>query len=198
MFYLELRPAIVPAMVGSMSEDQQYVTGTIIQPQKYNIVLTRDDEAIDFDFPPATADEIIRFGYIVPMDNRCHPGLVLAEDDLYTRLKPVLGTNFQGNLAYHTRKQVIITLHETAILGYQRQVIIDPRISNEVALFWEIYLDNRLFRQSADIAWQQLMAEIIITERTDEEADHKLAEDIKDILLKDAVTEDEEAQNKPN
>ena len=49
MFYLKLRPVIVPAMVGSMSEDQQYVTGTIIQPQKYNIVLTRDDETIDFD-----------------------------------------------------------------------------------------------------------------------------------------------------
>ena len=78
-------------------------------------------------------------------------------------------------------------MHETAILGYQRQKIIDPRISNEVATFWEIYLDQRIFPQSLEKDWQDLMAQIIITERDNEDADRQLAEDIKNKLLEQAA-----------
>ena len=169
-----------------MSEAEKYIAGTVIQPQKYNIVLTRDGEEVDFAFPPASPDEIVRFGYLIPNDKRCNPGLIKAEEDLYQILAPVLGSTFQGNLAYHTRKQTIITLHETAILGYQRQTILDPRISNEIALFWEIYLDSRVFNAAQDLDWQLLMAEVIVTERNQADADQRLAEDIKDILLRDA------------
>lgn len=169
-----------------MDQEKHISTAGIIQPQKYNIVLTRGEQKIDFDFPPATAEEIARFGYIIPIDSRCTSGLVVEEEDLLTHMRPVLGTTFSGGLAYHTRKQVLITLHETAVLGYQRQVIIDPRLSNEIATFWEIYLDQRVFSQAHESSWQQLMAEVISAERTDQDADRKLAEDIKNILLQDA------------
>ena len=173
-----------------MEEETKYISGSVIQPQKYNIVLTREGDEISFDFPPATADQITRFGYILPEDPRCEGGLIFEEEDLYKALEPVLGSSYRGNLAYHTRKQTIITLHETAILGYQRQIIIDPRLGNEVALFWEIYLDQRVFHQALDEAWQLLMGEIISMEREDESADRKLAEDIKDILLNDVANDD--------
>lgn len=157
-----------------------------LTPQRYNILLTRQGEEIDFDFPPATADLITRFGYLVPHDTRCKPGLIQNEEDLYDLLEPVLGRGYRGNLAYHTRKQVIISLHDTAILGYQRQSIIDPRLSNEVAYFWEIYLDQRIFPQSQDESWQGLLGEMITAEKSDAEADKKLAEDIKNRLLEQA------------
>ena len=86
----------------------------------------------------------------------------------------------------HPRKQVIIALHDTAILGYQRQLVIDPRISNEVGTFWQVYLDQRIFPQSDDVEWQQLMAEIIISEIKDPDADEKLAMDIKNRLIEQA------------
>lgn len=174
-----------------MEEESKYISGSVIQPQKYNIVLTREGAEITFDFPPATADQITRFGYILPEDQRCNGGLIFEEEELYEALGPVLGQNYRGNLAYHTRKQVIVTLHETAILGYQRQLIIDPRLGSEVALFWEIYLDQRVFHQALDESWQLLMAEIISMEREDESADRKLAEDIKEILLNDVASEEE-------
>ena len=164
-------------------DDAKSVSGTVVQPQKYNIVLTRDGEEIDFEFAPGGAEVITRFGYIIPSDVRCEKGLINEDDDLYKRLRPVLGTSFQGELSYHTRKQVIVSLHDTAILGYQRQSLIDPRISNEVAYFWEIYLDTRIFPQAEDSAWRNLMAEIIVCEIEDDDADRKLAEDIKDRLL---------------
>lgn len=167
-------------------EDSKFITGTAVQPQKYNIVLTRDGGEIEFDFPPASADTITRFGYVQPIDERCATGLINEEDDLYSKLSPVLGKMFTGELSYHTRKQVIIALHDTAILGYQRQSIIDPRISNEIATFWEIYLDERIFPQAEDFAWRNLMSEIIICEQDDEASDQKLAEDIKDRLLEQA------------
>lgn len=154
-----------------------------LTPQRYNILLTRHGEEIDFDFPPATADLITRFGYLVPHDVRCKPSLIQNEENIYTLLEPVLGRGYRGNLAYHTRKQVIVSLHDTAILGYQRQSIIDPRLSNEVAFFWEIYLDQRVFPQSQEEDWQSLLGEVITTEKTDPEADKKLAEDIKTRLL---------------
>lgn len=163
------------------------ITGTsALTPQRYNILLTRHGEEIEFDFPPATADLITRFGYLVPNDTRCKPGLIQNEDDLYVMLEPVLGRGYRGNLAYHTRKQVIISLHDTAVLGYQRQSIIDPRLSNEVAFFWEIYLDQRIFPQSQEEDWQTLLGELITAEKTDPEADKKLAEDIKNRLLAQA------------
>jgi hypothetical protein len=167
-------------------QEDKYITGAALEPQKYNILLTRDGQEIDFDFPPATADMIARFGYITPNDERCAPCLVHDEEGLYATMEPVIGKGYRGDLSYHTRKQVIISLHDTAILGYQRQSIIDPRISNEIALFWEIYLDQRVFPQSLEEDWQRLMAEVITSEMEDEEADRLLAEDIKNRLLEQA------------
>lgn len=167
-----------------MDEDKvKYISGTSIQPQKYNIVLTRDGDEIEFDFPPATAEQITRFGFLKADDIRCESGVILEEEDLYGKLRPILGQAYQGELAYHTRKQVIISLHDTAILGYQRQTIIDPRISNEIATFWEIYLDDRVFFKANDDNWQNALAEVIAGEVDDDDTDRKLAEDIKDILL---------------
>lgn len=168
------------------NDDLKYVSGATVQPQKYNIILTRDGDEIEFDFAPATAENILRYGFVTPLDKRCTSGLIDEEEELYTALSPVLGSTFNGSLSYHTRKQVIISLHDAAILGYQRQSIIDPRISNEVATFWEIYIDKRIFPQAEDSAWRNLMAEIIICEKDDDEADQKLAEDIKDRLLSQA------------
>ncbi|MFT7434137.1 MAG: hypothetical protein ACI9TY_001785 [Alphaproteobacteria bacterium] len=167
--------------------DEKYITKQGVQPHKYNIVLTKEGEEITFDFPPATSENITRFGYITPTDKRCTSGLVNNEDDLYDTLKPILGNSYKGELAYHTRKQTIVSLHDTAILGYQRQTIMDPRISNEIAMFWEIYLDQRIFPQAQEDEWRQLMAKIIIAEKEDEDADKKLAEDIKDRLLEQAL-----------
>jgi len=101
----------------------------------------------------------------------------------------VLGRGYRGNLAYHTRKQVIISLHDTAILGYQRQSIIDPRLSNEIALFWEVYLDQRIFPQSQDESWQSLMGDLITQDRTNPDSDRNIAEDIKNRLLQQAADE---------
>lgn len=162
------------------------ITGNPLTPQRYNILLTRHGEEITFDFPPATADLITRFGYLIPNDPRCQSGLVQNEEDLYHMLESVLGRGYRGNLSYHTRKQVIVSLHDTAILGYQRQSIIDPRLSNEVAFFWEIYLDQRIFPQSQEESWQALLSELITNERNDPESDRKLAEDIKNRLLEQA------------
>lgn len=164
----------------------KHIAGSQLTPQRYNILLTRDGSEIEFDFPPATAELITRFGYLVPNDTRCSPGLVQAEEDLYALLEPVLGKGYRGNLSYHTRKQVIISLHDTAILGYQRQTIIDPRLSNEVALFWEIYLDQRVFPQCQEESWQSLLGEMITAELKDKNADRSLAEDIKARLLDQA------------
>jgi len=161
----------------------KYAKGQTITPYKYNIILTRDEEELDFTFPPAPVELITRYGYLAPIDKRCTQDLVQEEEDLYEMLKPVIGAAYKGNLAYHTRKQVIIALHDTAILGYQRQSIIDPRISNEIALFWEIYLDQRIFPSAMEEDWQLLMAEVIATELHDEDADQTLAEDIKNRLL---------------
>lgn len=169
-----------------IEQDEKYITGSPLQPQRYNILLTRDGDQIDFDFPPATADLIARFGYIIPTDDRCEPELIQNEEDLYKSLEPVIGQGYRGDLSYHTRKQVIVSLHDTAILGYQRQSIIDPRISNEVALFWEIYLDQRVFPQGLEEDWQYLMSEIIVSELHDDDADRLLAEDIKNRLLEEA------------
>lgn len=165
------------------------ITGNPLTPQRYNILLTRHGEEITFEFPPATADLITRFGYLVPTDVRCQNGLIQNEEDIYDMLQPVLGRGYRGNLAYHTRKQVIVSLHDTAILGYQRQSIIDPRLSNEVALFWEIYLDQRVFPQSQEEDWQSLIGDLITSEKSDPEADRKLAEDIKNRLLEQAKSD---------
>lgn len=169
-------------------EDDIKIVRTPIQPQKYNIVLTKDGGPVSFDFPPATAELISRFGLLTPNDKRCSGGLVEDEDKIYTYLSPILGKTYKGNLIYHTSKQVIISLHDTAILGYQRQRIIDPRISNEIATFWEIYLDQRIFPDSLDTPWRQTMAEIISYEQEDDKADAALAEDIKNKLLQEATS----------
>ncbi|MAF30915.1 MAG: hypothetical protein CMF60_01750 [Magnetococcales bacterium] len=167
--------------------EDDYVIKNAVQPHKYNIVLTREGEEISFDFPPATSENIARFGYIQPHDPRCSANLVNDEEDMYGALEPILGTGYRGDLSYHTRKQTIISLHDTAILGYQRQTIIDPRLSNEIAVFWEVYLDQRIFPQAAENDWRSLMVNVIITEKDDEDADKKLAEDIKDRLLEQAL-----------
>lgn len=176
-----------------MDTQEKHITGSALTPQRYNILLTRNGEEIDFDFPPATAELITRFGFISPHDPRCAPSLIQNEDDLYEALEAVLGRGYRGNLSYHTRKQVIITLHDTAILGYQRQHIIDPRLSNKVADFWEIYLDQRVFPQSQEEDWQALLGELISGELNDENADRLLAEDIKNRLLQQAADEPDDA-----
>ncbi|PIZ31056.1 MAG: hypothetical protein COY40_03030 [Alphaproteobacteria bacterium CG_4_10_14_0_8_um_filter_53_9] len=174
----------------STTTAEKYISGTALEPLRYNIVLTREGDEISFDFPPATAELITRFGYLTPHDTRCDSSLVQDEEDLYTALEPILGKGYRGTLSYHTRKQVIISLHDTAILGYQRQAIIDPRLSNEIAFFWEIYLDQRIFPQSQEEDWQTLLGELIVTEKTDENADKALAEDIKSRLLAQAQESD--------
>jgi hypothetical protein len=181
----KIGPAAPPTSAAGAAPDKPPTAGPLT-PQRYNILLTRHGEEIEFDFAPATADMITRFGYLVPNDTRCASGLVQQEDDVYDLLAAVLGRGYRGNLAYHTRKQVIVSLHDTAILGYQRQLIIDPRLSNEIAQFWEIYLDQRIFPQAQEEPWQQLLGEMITNERTDPEADKKLAEDIKTRLLEQA------------
>lgn len=163
----------------------KYVQGAPIEPMKYNIVLMKNGQKMDFDFPPAALEQITRFGFVQPHDNRAQSRLVQTDEDLYTALAPVIGKTYRGELGYHTRKQTIIALHDTAILGYQRQAIVDPRISNEVAIFWEIYLDQRVFPASQVSEWQETMAQIIIAELTDTKADARLAEDIKNKLLQD-------------
>lgn len=169
----------------------QYIRSAGVQPITFNIVLTRDGDEIDFQFPPAPPEMISEFGFVLALDERCDSGLTADNEDIVKNLRPVLGQAFEGELAMHPRKQVIIALHDTAILGYQRHVVIDPRISNEVATFWQIYLDQRVFPQSEDPDWQQLMSEIIISELKDSDADEKLAQDIKTRLI-------EQAKNAPS
>lgn len=169
--------------------EDDYSIKQAVQPHKYNIVLTRDGEEITFDFPPATSEHIIRFGYIISHDKRCEASIINDEEDLYASLAPILGQTFRGDLSYHTQKQTIISLHDTAILGYQRQTIIDPRISNEIGLFWEIYLDQRIFPQAHEEEWRKLIVNIIISEKKDDDADKNLAEDIKNRLLEQASDE---------
>ena len=163
----------------------KYVQGAPIEPMKYNIVLMKNGQKMDFNLAPAPMEQITRFGFVLPHDTRASAKLVLSDEDLYSALGAVIGKTYRGELGYHTRKQTIIALHETAILGYQRQAIIDPRIGNEVALFWEIYLDQRIFPTSEATEWQETMAQIIISELSDPEADAQLAEDIKNKLLQD-------------
>ena len=168
----------------------KYIYGTPVEPLKYNIILTKDGEPVEFDFPPAPLEQIARFGYMVPVDSRVAACLVPDDQVLYQALAPVIGKSYRGELQYQTRKQCIISLHGTAILGYQRQVIVDPRLHNEIALFWEIYLDLRVFPAAVDAAWQQAMAEVIISELKDPSADATLADDLKTRLLEqtEAVT----------
>ncbi|RYG57730.1 MAG: hypothetical protein EON60_14225, partial [Alphaproteobacteria bacterium] len=70
------------------------ITGNPLTPQRYNILLTRHGEEIAFDFPPATADLITRFGYLVPSDPRCQTGLIQNEEDIYEMLQAVLGRTY--------------------------------------------------------------------------------------------------------
>lgn len=167
----------------------QYIRSAGVQPVTYNILLTKDGDEIDFEFPPAPPEMISEFGFVIATDERCQSGLTKDNEQLVENLRPILGQSFEGELAMHPRKQVIIALHDTAILGYQRHVVIDPRISNEVATFWQIYLDQRVFPQSEDSDWQQLMAEIIVSELKDDDADEKLAEDIKSRLIDQAKSD---------
>lgn len=163
----------------------KYVQGAPLEPMKYNIVLMKDGQKMDFSLAPAGIEQITRFGFVLPHDKRANSRLVLGDEDLYAALGAVIGKGYRGELGYHTRKQTIIALHDTAILGYQRQAIIDPRIGNEVALFWEIYLDQRVFPASGSEEWQETMAQIIISELSDDKADAQLADDIKNKLLQD-------------
>ena len=164
----------------------QYIRSAGVQPVTYNILLTKDGDEIEFEFPPAAPELISEFGFALAQDERCHSGLTKDKEQLVENLRPILGESFEGELAFHPRKQVIIALHDTAILGYQRHVVIDPRISNDIATYWQIYLDQRVFPQAEDPDWQELMAEIVISELKDDEADEKLAEDIKSRLIDQA------------
>lgn len=147
--------------------------------ERYNILLQLKGETISFEFPPATAAAIARIGYIIPTDARCRIGLV-DESTIHSALAPVLGAT-PTQLDYLTRKQVTITLHGTAILGYQRFDITDPRISNKVATLYEVYVDNRIFPQSSEPDWQYLMGELVSREE-----DAQLTEDIKNRLIEQA------------
>ena len=164
----------------------RYIRSAGVQPVTFNIILTRDGDEIDFQFVPAPQEMISEFGFLLTGDKRCESGVVQDHEGILAKLRPILGQHFHGELAFHPRKQVIIALHDTAILGYQRQVVMDPRISNEIATFWQIYLDQRIFPQAEEPDWQELMAGIIISELKDEQADQKLAEDIKNRLIEQA------------
>lgn len=152
----------------------------MLQPAAYNITLTRQGEIVEFDFEPANATDIHRFGYLIPEDSRCKTCMVNSEDELYATLKPVLGSKIVP-LNFNTRHQAIIQLHETAIVGYQKQVITDPRIGCPIATLWEVYLDKRIFPYWADTDWL-FMFGALITEGEDAE----LAESIKDQLIEQA------------
>lgn len=167
----------------------EYIRSTGVKPNTYNIILTREGEELEFDFMPAPHEMISEFGFLTPTDERCEKGIINDLEDIYDFLQPILGRHYEGELAFHTHKQTMIALHGTTILGYQRQAIIDPRISNEIATFWKIYLDQRIFPQSTEHDWQKLMSEIIMSEMKDPEADAKLAEDIKNRLIEQARDE---------
>lgn len=152
----------------------------LLTPECYNILLTRHGEEISFDFPPATATHIQRFGYVEPNDSRCKEGIISSEESLLTMLRPIIG-EAKVALQFQTCRQVIISLHDTAILGYQRQLVIDPRLPAKVAILWEIYVDLRTFPQAEEPAWQLLLGQLIAEEKAKE-----LAESIKDRLLEQA------------
>lgn len=154
-----------------------------INPTTYNIVLTDGNEDVSFDLPPALAPDIVQLGYVLPVDDRCEPGLITRETHLHTRLAPVLGSTFQGTLGYQTRKQTIVAIHDTAILAYTRQDIIDPRLSNKVATLWDVYIDSRFFPKAREPEWLELMGQLISMELAQPDADSALAEIIKQKLL---------------
>ena len=87
--------------------EEQPIVKAPVQPQKYNIVLTRNGDEVQFDFAPATAEMITRFGYIIPSDSRCKDGLISDEDEIQINLAPVIGKNFMGQLAFHTQTQTL-------------------------------------------------------------------------------------------
>lgn len=152
-----------------------------LMPERYNIQLTRHGKPIDWDFQPAIVSDIARFGYIIPFDDRCKNIVIQVEEDVYTALEPVLGKSYKGPLDYKTKKQSVISLHDVAILGYQRQAITDPRLNNHIADMYEIYLDKRVFPMWANQDWLILMGKRIAEEQT-----MSLAQDIKDLLIKQA------------
>lgn len=152
-----------------------------LTPEHYNIQLTRHGKPIDWGFQPAIVSDIARFGYIIPLDDRCKNIVIQAEGDVYTALEPVLGKGYKGLLDYKTKKQSVISLRDVAILGYQRQTITDPRLNNHIADMYEIYIDKRVFPMWANQDWLILMGKRIAEEQT-----MSLAQDIKDLLIKQA------------
>lgn len=152
-----------------------------LTPERYNIQLTRHGAPVEYDFQPAIVSDIARFGYIVPFDSRCKKDVVQTEEDVYTVLEPVLGRQYRGGLDWKTKKQAVISLHDVAILGYQKQAIVDPRLNNHIADMYEIFLDKRIFPQWANQNWLVLLGEQITEEKT-----MALATDIKNVLVKHA------------
>lgn len=157
-----------------------------LTPTRYNITLTKDGAELNFVYPVPSEEEIARFGYVIPTDVRCNKRLIHKETDMYDALRAVLGSTYNGNLAYMTKKQVVISLHDTAILGYQRQDILDPRIGAKVATFWEIYCDQRIWPASREEKFQKYMSEVVSEEYVDPESDKKFVDDIQRKLLENA------------
>lgn len=152
----------------------------------YNIKLLRKGNEVVFDFPPATADKISKGFYLEPLDARCQPAAVRDEQGVKDALAAVLGKGYTGRLDYTVTKGAVIELHGTAILGYQRQDVIDPRLVNKIGTVWEVYIDKRIFPQADENAWFASLGQLISTELLDDKADASLADKIKIRLLQDA------------
>jgi len=152
---------------------------------KYDIKVMCDDERVDFDLPAPSEENVTRFGYLVPVDDRCVRGVVSEQTALNAALQPVLGSTYaDAELNVQVVKQVTVALHDVTILGYIKEDVIDPRITARVATIWEVYLDNRIFSSSGDADWQDMMGRLIQYEQDNPTADAELVDDMQQRLLK--------------
>lgn len=160
----------------------------LVPPQSFNIHLTLKGQRVDWTVPPATTDNITRIGYLRPLDGRCGEGLIMNENDVYCRLGPVLGTNYRGELRYQITKQMLFNLQGTAILGYQRKQVVDPRLENPIANLWDIYVDNRIFSKAfySNNKYLGELGEVISLELEDCEADRMFVNGLKDELIRNS------------
>ena len=151
----------------------------------YNIELTNEGKPIKFTFNNATAGEIQAVTYIRPEDTRCSTGIVMNQEELATKLKPVLGSTYP-DLIQNKITEGLIQLHHVAILGFQRFDVIDPRLHIKIATAWDIFLDKRIFPQHENHSWLEKISELIAEESVNPNTLRQLASDIKDQLLDSA------------
>lgn len=150
-------------------------TGDNPPAEQFNIVLTKDGEEIDFHLPLVEKDMNL---YILPKDSRC-VAQEFCVDDVQRIMGPVLGKSAKNLTLYSKPKKVIeISLHNTSILRYVVNDVIDPRLSNVIAEVVATYSDPRIFTD-AEVAILH-----IVENYEDEEFPRQLASDIKDKLLR--------------